>query len=175
MRGRLRQCRIEAGSGKRFGRCGASITHTRLRRAVTQTTLGARSRSCARTDQVCSKNKYSLLDKRGSTNSGNSKKWLRGQVKPSIGAPGDGSSSNTGRRATFRRAPVPRLGPPPSAVTSARRSFLGDGKTYVTLLQTGKLSAHPSGEVGLLFPLPSLRACPSLQKQSAGFLLPKTT
>lgn len=135
MRRRLRQCRIEAGSGSD---AAAPRSYSSLQRAVTKTTLrtqnGAESRSCAQTDQVCWKNKYSVLDKEVSTNSGNSKKWIHGQVKPSIGALGDGSSSITDRKTTFRRAPVLRSCPPPSAVTSARQSFLRDGKTYVTLL-----------------------------------------
>lgn len=137
MRGRLRQCRIGAGGASD---AAAPRSHTWLQREATKTTLSthtdrAQSRSCARTHQVRSKNKYSFLDEEVSTSGEKSKKkWSCGQVNPSTGALGEGRSSDTDRRTTFRRAPVLRSCPPPSAVTSARRSFLRDGKTYVTLL-----------------------------------------
>lgn len=136
MRGRLRQCRIGAGGASD---AAAPRSHTWLQRQATKTTLSTQiahnpdpahehTKSARRTNIPSSTKKSRQAAKN------RKKKWSCGQVNPSTGALGEGRSSNTDRRTTFRRAPVLRSCPPPSAVTSARQSFLRDGKTDVTLL-----------------------------------------
>lgn len=128
----------------------------RARTAAETTLSGAEPRSCARTQRVTLERQISRLALHRSPKENS--KWFRTQVNRSTGALGVGGPCNTDRRTTFRRAPVLRSCPPPSAVTSARQSFLRDGKTYVTLLYTGKLCAPPTGKLRSSFFFPGSRS-----------------